>query len=326
MKITDWTRQVLAAVTAGRGQTKAWKRLVAVAVVSGSLACAGDPAEAQTSHVIQDPGFDEVDLTLSGVALGSGHYAYVRDVPFYPWVAAPGNDNSWLYNSEYSVGSGTVSAPQSADNAVHLADGNIYQIIGETFVSGRAYTLSAWVHYDLDQWVGDEFGLRLFDGSSGLFDGAEIVATQNYVLGSDYFDDGGWYQVSLAFTAGIGTDGKLIGIYLGPEAAANRLTVDDVTLTSQAASPGDFNGDGKVDAADYTVWRDGLGTKYVAEQYAEWKSNFGTGAGSGAGGLRDAAVPEPATCLLVGAAAAGVLGLRRHSTDSPLEARQRRLL
>ena len=34
---------------------------------------------------------------------------------------------------------------------------------------------------------------------------------------------------------------------------------------------GDFNHDGTVDAADYTVWRDGLGSAYTLEDYADWK-------------------------------------------------------
>jgi len=52
--------------------------------------------------------------------------------------------------------------------------------------------------------------------------------------------------------------------------------------------PGDFNNDGKVDAADYTVWRDNLGGSSSAlngmvrrqrllfqADYDLWKTNFG---------------------------------------------------
>jgi hypothetical protein len=38
---------------------------------------------------------------------------------------------------------------------------------------------------------------------------------------------------------------------------------------------GDFNEDGTVDAADYTVWRDNLGVRYEAEDYNVWANNFG---------------------------------------------------
>jgi len=80
--------------------------------------------------------------------------------------------------------------------------------------------------------------------------------------------------------------------------------------------PGDFNDDGRVDAADYTVWRNGLGVTYVPMDYDTWKDNFGkTSAGSGAGGstsgkpLAAANVPEPAAAtLLVVAIAIAMLG------------------
>lgn len=70
-----------------------------------------------------------------------------------------------------------------------------------------------------------------------------------------------------------------------------------------AALAGDFNADGRVDAADYTVWRDGLGSAYTAADLAIWRMHFGESLGSGSGALGSAsAVPEPAAfwLLLVG--------------------------
>jgi hypothetical protein len=74
----------------------------------------------------------------------------------------------------------------------------------------------------------------------------------------------------------------------------------DVVLTP---TPGDYNNDGIVDAADYNVWRDSLGMtsaglaadgnndgKVDQEDYLVWKNHFGQGAGSDAGSI---AVPEP---------------------------------
>ncbi|MEQ8849254.1 PEP-CTERM sorting domain-containing protein, partial [Botrimarina sp.] len=52
-------------------------------------------------------------------------------------------------------------------------------------------------------------------------------------------------------------------------------------------------GDGTVDAADYTVWRDGLGTTFTQADYDVWADNYGASA-SGA-----ASVPEPAALGLV---------------------------
>jgi hypothetical protein len=65
---------------------------------------------------------------------------------------------------------------------------------------------------------------------------------------------------------------------------------------------GDFNHDGTVDAADYVVWRKGLGTTYTQADYDAWRVNFGRTAGDGVP-LRSAeglpvTVPEPSTAIL----------------------------
>ena len=63
----------------------------------------------------------------------------------------------------------------------------------------------------------------------------------------------------------------------------------------ESGMAGDFNDDGVVDAADYTVWRDNLGGVFTAAYYQTWRENFGDSAGGG--GL--STVPEPGTWLLV---------------------------
>lgn len=62
---------------------------------------------------------------------------------------------------------------------------------------------------------------------------------------------------------------------------------------------GDYNGNGVVDAADYVVWRKGVGTTYTQNDYNVWRSNFGRPAGSGAGVCTNASVPEPTTLVLL---------------------------
>jgi hypothetical protein len=77
-----------------------------------------------------------------------------------------------------------------------------------------------------------------------------------------------------------------------------------------AGLPGDYNHDGVVDAADYTVWRDTVGSTTdlrangddtgasagIIDQadFVFWKGHFGQ-SGSGAGAGANAVVPEPET-------------------------------
>jgi hypothetical protein len=77
--------------------------------------------------------------------------------------------------------------------------------------------------------------------------------------------------------------------------------------------PGDYNGNGIVDAADYVVWRKGLGTTYTQNDYNVWRANFGRTAGSGSAAIATAAVPEPVTVVLLMFAAASWCLLRRRA-------------
>ena len=93
----------------------------------------------------------------------------------------------------------------------------------------------------------------------------------------------------------------------------------DLTIQSCSQTAGDYNGNCTVDAADYTVWRDTLGSttdlrangdnttvgsvgKIDAADYTVWKNNFGTiaiGSGAGSGPLPAGTVPEPTSALLL---------------------------
>ena len=61
---------------------------------------------------------------------------------------------------------------------------------------------------------------------------------------------------------------------------------------------GDYNHNGVVDAADYTVWRDRLGSVSAVDEYEVWVEQFGAVAGNG--GASAVAVPEPAIPTLLG--------------------------
>lgn len=66
-----------------------------------------------------------------------------------------------------------------------------------------------------------------------------------------------------------------------------------------APLPGDFNGDGTVDAADYVRWRTGLGSAYTMDDYADWRDHFGETRGGNLGGGTSVSIPEPSSWLLL---------------------------
>lgn len=105
---------------------------------------------------------------------------------------------------------------------------------------------------------------------------------------------------------------------------------DNVLVTETPGGlPGDYNEDGTVNAADYTVWRDHLGQTFQLvnedindaepgvvgpSDYAFWKSQFGA-SGAGAGQINSVSVPEPTggSGLLIAALVAAGSRRRRKS-------------
>ena len=118
---------------------------------------------------------------------------------------------------------------------------------------------------------------------------------------------------SFDLTAGLSTASFTIG-FVGQWSSSQDATIyiDRIALTDTtfvAPELGDFNGDGIVDAADYSLWRDNLGLTDESkinfagvndgvideEDYATWQANFGATASSSAANT----VPEPNSLSLL---------------------------
>lgn len=160
------------------------------------------------------------------------------------------------------------------------------------------------------------FTAKLLANTGGAGANIEIMPMLN---GEDafsdpaYFDATGYYGSSFSYdetpnylgsTAALkGFDTYKIGLYV--DFAFTALTLAGAPIPGVA---GDYNADGVVDAADYTLWRDNLdappgtlpndadGGPIGLPQYNTWKTNFGLVAGGGA--LSSIAIPEPAALSL----------------------------
>ena len=101
-------------------------------------------------------------------------------------------------------------------------------------------------------------------------------------------------------------------------------TTDVGSVTVIVAATGDYNHNGVVDAADYVIWRDSLGSTtnlaadgnqngtVDANDYQVWRSNFGHIGSSGLGAI---SAPEPSSIALSWLAMSSFFAGRRFRSD-----------
>lgn len=150
-------------------------------------------------------------------------------------------------------------------------------------------------------------GLNQFDSLS-ITGNATLAGTLDVQLFNGYEPLEG--EMFTVFSATSLTDN---GIVLGgPSADMFSMSVvgNTLVLTVDFGLEGDFNGDGIVNIADYTVWRDNLGATdesaingngdgangVDAQDYVVWKTNFGMGSQDP---LSTQQVPEPSSLWLL---------------------------
>jgi hypothetical protein len=153
--------------------------------------------------------------------------------------------------------------------------------------------------------------------SLGLVGSAAVKVISDMTRGvSDvYWDDN--LLLSIPQVAALQQVAMVFGHYTGLSVASHfgAISVDSL-FVNELVLPGDFNGDGAVDAADYAVWRKNDGSP---ETYSTWRANFGSFNASGAGAASPAMapVPEPGAFLCASIGTAFLCGtvLRRRREE-----------
>ena len=204
-------------------------------------------------------------------------------------------------------------------------DGTVTQTVPGT--AGGNYSFSAWSKWETN-YSGGQTGtptetkleVAFLDGSNAVL-GTPVTLD----LRTQQMNGADWRQHTLMGTAPAGTAKvRVSGLATNMVSTTGQQGAffDDFTLMLAAAGiAGDYNNDGTVNAADYVMWRDNVGTTNMlpndptggtigSTQYNTWRANFGLTGGSGAN-LLAVEVPEPASCLLAVSTLIGAIGLRR---------------
>jgi hypothetical protein len=218
-------------------------------------------------------------------------------------VAGPWNFTEFFSNADGSVQFIEVTCT-NVNNQQDIATGTITSLI-----TGKVYTIPAAL-------PSSATANRSFLVATDNFESLAGAILPDYAtfpgLPANFFDPNGDSITISHITHGImdqrafftvPTDGvhsldlkaNAVGINTPTNFAGQVGSVNLTQLT------GDYNSNGAVDAADYVVWRQNLGTTNMIpndsspesispEDYNVWRQRFG---GSAAGGTSSAAVPEP---------------------------------
>lgn len=182
-----------------------------------------------------------------------------------------------------------TSASSAADIQEYFTLGTFefaFKILGEFFGSTDA----------LDE-TGDNFGVGVL-GTDVPF--LAYAVPEGYVSNTPLSGSATYVGVSLSEVA------PLLGTH--PLDIEGSRTI---TFRVSEGLPGDYSGDGVVDAADYVVWRNHEGTEFdlpnrnpdvsgviTDADYDFWVSNFGNSSSDGPPGTTTA-IPEPRTVLML---------------------------
>jgi autotransporter-associated beta strand protein len=248
------------------------------------------------------------DATLSGTISGAGRVSVTTGK-----MTLTNNSNSYtgtttvdggtlLVNGSHSGGDiytvnsgGTLGGTGSIGSTILINSGGILApgaSVG-TLTTTTNVTMAAGSHLAIE--LSGASADKLVVGGGLDLSGAQFLDVTGIGSGSS------WLIATYA--------GSLTGTFesVTPGYTVDYGTAGQITLNLGGLA-GDYNGNNKVDAADYVLWRKnptGFGGNPAG--YTTWRQNFGQPPGSGAGLASSAGVPEPASCSLVLCAVLGLL-------------------
>jgi len=193
-------------------------------------------------------------------------------------------------------GAGTVNINHSSVGGGSITAAGVLGTAGSTSLGG-SLSSSGTLAIDLGFTSTDRFDVTGAATISGMLD---VTLEAGFTPSSD---------VTILTASSVDTTGLTLNDPSGFFSGFDSSSGTSIILQLASGLDGDFDGSGFVDAADYTVWRDNLGTNNLLPNdniggsvteahYLQWKNNFGNTAGSGSSS--GAAVPEPVSaCLLI---------------------------
>jgi len=253
-------------------------------------------------------GRGDAELTVLGTTLLAPNFVNVSSV-------------GMLYSADVSIGAqvGSSGIVRMSGSAFGLSSG--WDVSGSMTIGGTvggpggmgrlsiATRNQVSIGGGLKMWNGgvlslDEDGILEVTGAANLGGSLEFLLTETT-------------NPQLNETFQVLTAGSVVGAFtsmilppLDPGLSWSvQYSTTSVSLRVVQGLSGDYNANSFVDAADYVVWRENNNTTVTLSNdltpgtspadYTAWRANFGRTAGNGAVAGANAAVPEPATSMML---------------------------
>lgn len=307
---------------AGSGKIKldAQSGTASIAVLQGTHELQARTQLQVTTNVSTNPGGM---LEFDGVVVLGGHTLQITTGSNVRFQNLSDDPTSGIVNNLGVLsGAGRVNGNLNNQSGATVAPGNSTGVLRVDGVYSQNATASLAI--ELGGTAVGEFDVLSVSGSATLDGVLSVSLVDGFSLSGD--------EVFTVLTAagGIVDNGIALG---GPDGELFFFNLVGNSLVLSAGLQGDYNRNGTVDAADYTVWRDTLGSTIDLRadgnanqmidvgDYTAWKTNYGnTSGGSGGAANQSATVPEPRGLMLVTlalvATAVGHTRRRQATTES----------
>jgi hypothetical protein len=300
-----------------------WRRKLAASLVAGGLLAPGAVcAQSLNTNLVSNPSFETVGVTtccysatevLNWTDGSQTGFAY-NTVQGYDVGGPLAGGGSFYFTPNADNGIADITAPGQVSQNISVTSGAAAAQIasGEAAVKLSAYFTS----FATDSDLGNLHVEFLNAGGTSL--GSTLITARSPITN--------WHQVASAAFIPVGTATLRTSVFgtpvtFGPDGytdlvdvqvteAANELLflevntmsgevkiknqsgdpfrIDFYEILAPGATPGDYNNNGTVDAADYTAWRNVLGQSVTLPNdstpgtvtqadYDVWKANFGRG-------------------------------------------------
>lgn len=240
---------------------------------------------------------DRADFANGGFELGGFHTTGGSLDAWLPWGVAGENVAVTTASAAEGDHALRLSEPQGANGFSGVSQ-------GITVEAGDQLAVDAEVRLPQAGSIGGTgnevlMKIEYYDAYGGQFQSNRFLGQTELVVADGMTPVGDWLPRRLEATTPEGAvEARLVLVYARSGSEVGEVLLDNIRFSIVEPLAGDFNRDGVVDAADYTVWRDGVPGESTQADYEAWRTHYAATGGQPATTSNPAEIPEPAAACV----------------------------